>query len=128
MLDISRLLCCYGFQDKLDALLLCITDEAAGIYHHHIGIQAIIIGSELIPRRLKLRHQMLAINGILRASQCYDVDFFHTLLPLSEKGVYKVVAVEHAELVDALADADVAHGDVELVTDADYHAALGCAV
>ena len=67
---------------------------------------------------------MLAINGILRATKCYDVDFFHALLPLSEKGVYKVVAVEHAELVNALADADVAHGDVELVADTDYHTPL----
>ena len=128
LLDISRLLCRNGFQDKFDALLLGVADKAAGVYHHHIGIQAVIIRRELVSCRLKLRHQMLAVNGILRATKCYDVDFFHTLLPLSEKGVYKVVTVEHPELVDALADTNIAHGDVELVADTDYHTTLGCAV
>ena len=46
------------------------------------------------------------------------------LLLLPEKGVYKIVTVEHAELVDTLANAYVAYGDMELVADADYHTSL----
>lgn len=52
----------------------------------------------------------------------------YLLFLLAEKGVYKLVAVKHLELVDALAYADVTYGDVELVADADYNTALGCAV
>ena len=47
---------------------------------------------------------------------------------VAEQGVHELPAVENAELVDAFPDPDVAHRDVELVADADHHAAFGRAV
>ena len=38
------------------------------------------------------------------------------------------MAVKHLELVDALANADITYGNVELVADADDNTAFGCAV
>ena len=54
--------------------------------------------------------------------------FFILLLLLAEKGIHKLATVEHTELVDALADTYISYGNMELVADADYHTALGCAV
>lgn len=52
----------------------------------------------------------------------------YLLLLLAEKGVYKLMAVKHFELVDALANADITYGNVELVADADDNTAFGCAI
>ena len=55
---------------------------------------------------------------------------FHNrlLLLLPEKGVNKLATVEHLQLVDALADTDIAHGNMELVADANHNTTLGCAI
>ena len=47
---------------------------------------------------------------------------------VAEERLDELFAVEYAQLVDAFSDADVADRDVELVADADYHAAFGRAV
>ena len=47
---------------------------------------------------------------------------------VAEERLDELFAVEYAQLVDAFSDADVTDRDVELVADADYHAAFGCAV
>lgn len=47
---------------------------------------------------------------------------------VAEERLDELFAVEYAQLVDAFSDADVTDRDVELVADADYHAAFGRAV
>lgn len=75
---------------------------------------------------------MFRIDRVFRAPEGDDVNFLHSREILfcfaAEKGVHELLAVEHLELVDTFADADVADGNAELVADADHHAALGRAV
>ena len=47
---------------------------------------------------------------------------------VAEERLDELFAVEYAQLVDAFSNADVTDRDVELVADADYHAAFGRAV
>lgn len=73
---------------------------------------------------------MLAVDRVFRATERYDIYLFHRclLFTLAKQGIYKVVSVEHSELVDTLADAYVSHRNMELVADAYHNATLGCAV
>jgi len=52
--------------------------------------------------------------------------FFEILF--TEKRFYKFFFMENLKVVDAFAKTDVFHRNLELVGDADNHAAFGCAI
>ncbi len=68
LLHFSAILCIGPGQNGIDAFLLGIVDEAAGIDHHHV----VVAGSGLVLHgdavRLQLGHQHLAVHGVLRAA------------------------------------------------------------
>ena len=106
-----------------------MTEQQVELADHHLGIGAVAVERELISRRSELSHQVLTVDRILRAAQRNDVYLLHTLLfLLGKERIYKLAAVEHPELVDALANTDISYGNVELVADANHNASLGRAV
>ncbi len=64
-------------QDHVDRLLLGIADESARVDYHHLGIGAIAVRRHSVAGGLKLRHQVLRIDRILRTAEGYDVNFLH---------------------------------------------------
>ena len=56
-------------QDGVDAFLLCVVDEAAGIDDHNLTLGVIAIMGTMEAVGLHQPHQHLAVNEILRASQ-----------------------------------------------------------
>ena len=62
------------FKDDIDALLLGIADETAGIDHTYITFRHLRIVSDDITSLAQLRHQALAIHEVLGATQTKDIN------------------------------------------------------
>jgi len=62
-------------ENRLDGLLLCRRDEAAGVDDDHVGL----VGArrDLVACALEHAHHHLAIDKVLRASQAYESNFQH---------------------------------------------------
>ena len=56
-------------EDSVDALLLGIVDEAAGIDHHHVVLTAVALMVHGDPVGLQLGHQHFAVEGVLGAPE-----------------------------------------------------------
>ena len=54
-----------------------VADEAAGVDDDGAGVGAVAVEAHLIPCGGQLRHQMFAVDGILRTAESYDVYLFH---------------------------------------------------
>ena len=77
VVDAPRLLGRHGRKDGVDALLLGVADKAAGIDDDGAGVGAVAVEAHLIPCGGQLRHQVLAVDGILRTAESYDVYLLH---------------------------------------------------
>ena len=75
--DLPGLLGRRGAQNHVYRLLLGVADESAGVDHHDLGVGAVAVEEDLVPGGREPCHQMLAVDGVLRASERYDVNFFH---------------------------------------------------
>ena len=72
-------------QDHVDRLLLGVADETAGVDHDDLGVGAVAVEEHLVTRRGEPGHQVLAVHGVFRTAQRYDVDFFHAFRVSSAK-------------------------------------------
>ena len=62
------------FEDHVDALFLCIANEATGIDNHYLTLDIIGIVEHLVTTSSQLTHQTLAIDEVLAAPHCYEVN------------------------------------------------------
>ena len=129
-------------QDRVDRLLLGVGDKAACVDHHNLAVNTVGIVCHAVARSLQLAHQVLAVHKILGTAQRDDVnlvppheslDFLDTLDHLvitldAEQRFHKLTLVENLQVGHLLSQADVFHGNLELVANADDHASLGSAV
>ena len=72
-------------QDHVDRLLLGVADESAGVDHDDLGVGAVAVEEHRVTRRGEPGHQVLAVHGVFRTAQRYDVDFFHAFRVSSAK-------------------------------------------
>ena len=75
--DLSGLLGRRGAQNHVYRLLLGVADESAGVDHHDLGVGAVAVEEDLVSGGGEPCHQMLAVDGVLRTAERYDVNFFH---------------------------------------------------
>ena len=66
-----------SLQNVLNGLGLGALDESAGVDHHDLGVGAVAVEEDLVSGGGEPCHQMLAVDGVLRTAERYDVNFFH---------------------------------------------------
>ena len=74
----SSLLLGFGrTQDDVDALLLGVADESAGVYHHRLGVGAVAVVNDFVSGCGELCRNVFGVDAVFGAPECYDIDFFH---------------------------------------------------
>ena len=70
----------------VDALLLCVSDEATGVYHSNLALRTFGVVGAMVARLFKQTHERLAVDEVFRASHRYYiyVSCLHVLLVFKE--------------------------------------------
>ena len=66
-------------QDHVDRLLFGVADESAGVDDHDLGVRAVAVEKDFVACRREPCHQVLAVDRVLRTTERYDVDLFHSV-------------------------------------------------
>ena len=77
LFDASGLFGLCGAQDHLDGFLLGVADESAGVDDDHFGIRAVAVEEDFVAGGRQPGHEVFAVDGVLRAAERDDVNFFH---------------------------------------------------
>ena len=66
-------------QDHVDRLLFGVADEPAGVDDYDLGVRAVAVEKDFVACRREPCHQVLAVDRVLRTTERYDVDLFHSV-------------------------------------------------